>query len=105
LWRSWQARILQRYAALAILAFPAFFVGLKWLWVPLGLWFLMMLARTAVAVRKNSTAFPASSGRNFLRFIFVLPVLATIDLAAIAGCIKWLLTDRTFTDYSSNAVA
>jgi glycosyltransferase involved in cell wall biosynthesis len=105
LWRSWQARILQRYAALAILAVPAFFVGLKWLWVPLALWFLMMVARTAVAVRKNSTAYPASSGRNFLRLIFVLPVLATIDLAAIAGCIKWLLTDRTFTDYSSNAVA
>lgn len=105
LWRSWQAKILQRYAALTILAVPAFLVGLKWLWVPLGLWFLMMIARTAVAIRKNITAYPASIGRNFLRFIFVLPVLATIDLAALAGCVKWLLTDRTFTDYSSNAVA
>jgi glycosyltransferase involved in cell wall biosynthesis len=104
LWRSWQARILQRYAALAIIAVPAFFVGLKWLCVPLGLWFLMMIARTAVAVRKNRSAYPASIGRNFLRLIFVLPVLATIDLAAIAGCIQWLLTDRTFTDYSSNVV-
>ncbi|HEV7744003.1 MAG TPA: glycosyltransferase [Pyrinomonadaceae bacterium] len=105
LWRSWQATILRRYAALAIVAVLALLVGLKWLWVPLGLWFLMMIARTAVAVRKNSTAYPASNSRNFLRFIFVLPVLATIDLAALAGCIKWLLTDRTFTDYSSNAVA
>ncbi|HEV7682694.1 MAG TPA: glycosyltransferase [Pyrinomonadaceae bacterium] len=105
LWRSWQARILQRYAALAVVAVPAFLVGLKWLLIPLGLWLLMMIARTAVTLGKNSTVYPASNGRNFLRFLFVLPVLATIDLAAIAGCIKWLLTDRTFTDYSSNAVA
>ena len=105
LWRSWQATILQRYAALSILTVPAFFVGLKWLWVPLGLWLLMMMARTVVALRKNSASYPASLGRNFLRSGFVLPVLATIDLAAIAGCVKWLLTDRTFTDYSRNVVA
>jgi glycosyltransferase involved in cell wall biosynthesis len=105
LWRSWQATILQRYAALLILTLPAFFVGLKWLCVPLGLWLLMMMARTVVALRKNSASYPASLGRNFLRGVFVLPVLATIDLAAIAGCVKWLLTDRTFTDYSKNVVA
>jgi glycosyltransferase involved in cell wall biosynthesis len=105
LWRSWQATILQRYLALMIMAVVLFFLSPNWVWIPLALWLLMMIVRTGVSLRRNSQSYPASPGRNLLRMCYVLPLLVTIDFAAIAGCVKWLISDRTFTDYSSDAVA
>lgn len=97
LWRSWQARILQRYAILLLLVLGALFLGPRWLLVPLGLWLLMLLVRALVALRRNAAFYPARLGRYLLRVVVIVPVLAAIDLAAIAGCIQWLLTDRSFT--------
>ncbi len=97
LWHSWQAKIFQRYAALGLLALPAFFLGLKWLLLPVGMWLLMLLARAFFASRRNSVCYPARPHRYLLRIPIIVTVLAVVDFAALAGCLQWLLTDRSFT--------
>jgi len=97
LWRSWQARILVRYGLLVVLMLPAFFTGLRWFLVPVAYLILMLSARALIAVRRNMRCYPASLARYFVRLVAIVPILAVIDLAAIAGCIQWLLTDRSLT--------
>ena len=97
LWRSWQARIVQRYALLLVLAAPAVVIGPSWLWIPLILWLLMLVMRSSVALRRNAVCFPAPPGRQFVRVIVISAVLAVIDLASIIGIFKWLIADRTFS--------
>jgi glycosyltransferase involved in cell wall biosynthesis len=104
LWRSWQARIFQRYALLLLLVLVALFLDPKWLLLPIGLWLLMLLARALVASRRNAFSYPARLGRYLLRLIVIMPVLAVVDLAAIAGGVKWLLTDRSFTVNAGSVV-
>lgn len=100
LWRSWQARIFLRYGLLLLLILPALVIGLRWLLVPLVYWLLMLSTRALIAVSRNMGCYPASFGRYLVRFVAVVPILAVIDLAAIAGCIQWLLTDRSLTGKS-----
>jgi glycosyltransferase involved in cell wall biosynthesis len=97
LWRSWQAKIFQRYALLILLALPAIFLGPIWLLVPLLLWVLMLLARAAIALRRNAVCYPAAGLRQLSRLAVISVVLAAIDFAAIAGSIKWLVADRSFS--------
>ena len=104
LWRSWQARILLRYGLLAILILPVFFVGARWLLVPITYLLLMLSARALIALRRNMTCYPASLPRYLVRFAVIVPILAVIDLAAIAGCIQWLLTDRSLTEKNTSVV-
>src|SRR5688572_9904842 len=60
LFRQWQATILVRYAVLAVLVIAALIVEPAWVWFPIGLWLLMLLARAAVSIRRNSSCYPAS---------------------------------------------
>jgi glycosyltransferase involved in cell wall biosynthesis len=94
LWRQWQSAIFLRYAYLAIIAAPVVFFGLRWLAVPLGFWLVLMLARAIRALQKNRRVYPASAGRNVLRLITLIPIIATLDLAAFIGSLNWLLLDR-----------
>jgi glycosyltransferase involved in cell wall biosynthesis len=94
LWRQWQAAIFQRYAVLATISAPAVFFGWRWLLVPLGCWILLLLARAARALNKNRRVYPAGMGRNALRLIMLLPIIATLDLAALVGSINWLVADK-----------
>ena len=94
LWRQWQAAIFQRYAVLVIVCAPAIFFGWRWLLVPLGCWILLLLARAARALNKNRRVYPAGMGRNALRLIMLLPIIATLDLAALVGSINWLVADK-----------
>jgi hypothetical protein len=52
------------------------------------------MARALKALSKNQKAYPAGPGRNVLRLIMLLPIIATLDLAAFAGSINWLLLDQ-----------
>lgn len=97
LWRSWQARIFVRYGLLLFLVLPAFFAGSRWLLVPVAYYLLMLSTRALLAVRRNISCYPASLTRHLVRLVAIVPILAVIDLAAIAGCIQWLLTDRSLT--------
>ena len=93
LWRQWQAAIFQRYAGLAIISAPAILFGWRWLAVPGACWILLLLARAARALKKNRSVYPAVLGRNFLRLLMLLIIIATLDLAALVGSINWLLLD------------
>ncbi len=97
LWKSWQATILMRYGLFVLLMLPVFFAGFRWLIIPVSYLLMMLLARAFIAVRRNKVCFPASNARHFGRMIAIVPILAVIDLAAIAGCVEWLLTDRSLT--------
>jgi glycosyltransferase involved in cell wall biosynthesis len=94
LWRQWQAPIFQRYALLVVIAVPANFFGWRWLVVPLGCWIGLLLARAVKALGKNRRVYPAGPGRNILRLIMLVPIIATLDLAAFVGSINWLLVDK-----------
>ena len=91
---QWQSAIVTRYALLSLCALPALVFGLRWLAVPAALWLLMLAARAVVALRRNRAAYPAGPLRNFLRFLLLVPLLATIDAATILGTLHWLAADK-----------
>jgi glycosyltransferase involved in cell wall biosynthesis len=105
LWRSWQSQIFTRYAFLLLLALPAFFVGVLWLLVPLGMFLLMLLARAVVSILRNRSSYPATLVRNIVRLPILMPLLATIDLATMVGSIQWLVKDMSFSDSKTPGVS
>ena len=94
LWREWQLAIFERYAVLALLCLPAFFVGAPWMLIVLVCWLLLLIARAVNAIRKYRFASPAGLGRNIARVFVIVPLIATLDLAAFVGSIHWLLADE-----------
>lgn len=94
LWRQWQAAIFQRYALIGLLTLPAIFLGVRWLVVPLAVWFFFLVARATKALRANRKAYPAGIGRNVLRAFALVPIIATLDAAAFVGSLNWLLLDK-----------
>ncbi len=94
LWRQWQAAIFRRYARIILIALPVIFVGVTWLIVPLLLWLALMVARAARALVQNRHSYPAGIFRNSLRLLLIVPIIATLDAAAFAGTISWLLRDK-----------
>ena len=93
LWRQWQAALFTRYALLTALLVVLLFTAPTLFWIPFLLWVLMLLARAVVSIRRNRNCYPASIGRNLVRLVLLVPLLATIDLAAIVGSTQWLLFD------------
>jgi glycosyltransferase involved in cell wall biosynthesis len=94
LWRQWQAAIFVRYALLAVITLPVIFLGARWLIVPLVCWLGLLLARALKALGRNRRVYPTGIGRNLLRLFMLLPIIASLDLAAFVGSINWLLLDR-----------
>jgi len=94
LWRQWQAAIFQRYALIGLLTLPAIFLGVRWLVVPLVVWFLFLVARATKALRANRKVYPAGIGRNVLRAFALVPIIATLDAAAFVGSLNWLVLDK-----------
>ena len=93
LWRQWQASIVTRYVLLVVVAIVVGAVSPTLLWLPLGLWLLMLVARAVVSIRRNKSCYPATIGHNFKRLFILVPLIATIDAAAIIGSIQWLIFD------------
>lgn len=93
LFRQWQSTILVRYGVLAALVIAALIVEPRWVWFPIGLWLLMLAARAAVSIRRNSACYPASLFQNVMRGVMVMSLLAVLDAAAILGSVQWLLLD------------
>ena len=94
LFAEWQAPIFLRYALIAASIVPAFFLSSRWLFVPLVLWLLLMIARATKALRRNRQSYPASHARNLARLCLLVPIIATLDAAAFIGSINWLLGDK-----------
>jgi len=101
LWAQWQGTIFRRYAVLLLLAVAALFLSQRWRAIGLlfvvGLWLVMILARSVVAINRNRECYPGRLGRNLSRLTLLAPILAVIDLAAIVGTFQWLLSDRTYS--------
>ena len=93
LFRQWQSTILVRYGVLAALVIAALIVAPAWVWLPIALWLLMLMARAAVSIRRNQSCYPASLFQNVMRGVMVMSLLAVLDAAAILGSIQWLLLD------------
>jgi glycosyltransferase involved in cell wall biosynthesis len=92
---AWQAAIFKRYALVLLCALPALFLGLRWwLIATLGLWLLMLFARSLLSLWRNRRSYPASLGRNALRLFVLVPIIAALDAAAFAGTVNWLIKDR-----------
>jgi glycosyltransferase involved in cell wall biosynthesis len=94
LWRQWQVAIFVRYALLAVITLPVIFFGARWLILPVGFWLGLLVARALKALRVNRNVYPAGVGRNLLRLFMLLPIIASLDLAAFVGSLNWLLLDR-----------
>ena len=94
LFAEWQAPIFLRYALIAASIVPAFFLSSRWLFVPLILWLLLLTARATKALRQNRKSYPASYARNLARLCLLVPIIATLDAAAVIGSINWLLRDQ-----------
>lgn len=94
LWKDWQAAVVSRYAMLLLLMLPALFFKWWLIFIPLTLWLLMIMARAVVSLRRNQRSYPAGLPRNFLRLIMLFPLLAIVDLGAIAGAIQWFVSDK-----------
>ena len=94
LWRQWQRPILSRYLLLMLSTLPVFYFGLRWLLMPLGLWLVMLLARALVAIWRNRRCYPADLGRNCLRLMLLVPLVAVLDFGSIMGSIQWFVTDK-----------
>ena len=94
LWREWQAAIFLRYALVLVSAIPAAFIGRWWLFVSLGLWLCLMIARALKSIARNRTAYPAGFTRNVARVFLLVPIIAAIDAAAFVGSIDWLVRDK-----------
>ncbi len=94
LWRQWQAKILTRYMFLLLVFVGVLLIQLKLFWIPIVCWLGMLAARSAVAIRRNRSCYPASFAYNLKRAVLVMSLVAVLDLAAIIGSIQWLLLDR-----------
>lgn len=94
LWQHWQAPIFKRYLLLVVSALPIFIFGYRWIFVPLLLWLLMLLARTTAALWRNRRCYPASPLRNLKRLCVLIPLITTLDAATFAGTLRWVFKDR-----------
>ena len=94
LFAEWQGPIFLRYALIAASMILALFLSSRWLFVPLILWLMLMIARATKAVRRNRKSYPASHGRNLARLCLLVPIIAALDAAAFIGSISWLLGDK-----------
>ena len=94
LWRQWQGPVLSRYLLLVLLTLAALFFGPRWLSIPLGLWLLMLLARALVSIWRNRRCYPTTFGRNCLRVVVLVPLVAVLDFGSIVGSIQWFVTDK-----------
>jgi hypothetical protein len=79
---------------LAASTLTAIVLGLRAFFIPLVLWLLLLTARATKALRRNRRSYPATPGRNLLRLSLLVPIIATLDAAAFAGSISWLLRDK-----------
>ena len=94
LWRQWQAAIFKRYALLLILGLSAIVFGSWPLLLTAPVWVLMLALRASWAIWGNRKCYPASFRRNVLRLLVIMPILATLDAAALIGSVQWFLRDK-----------
>jgi hypothetical protein len=103
LWRQWQAAILRYYLLVALFAAPAILVGARWLLATGAFWLFLLAGRGVIALHRNRFIYPAGLARNVLRLLYVIPIIAILDGAALVGSISWLLFDRVVVERAANS--
>jgi hypothetical protein len=94
LFAEWQQTIFLYYALIAATTFGVIFLGPRGLIIPPVVWLLLLIARAAKTLYQNRKAYPAGFGRNLARLVLLLPIIATLDAAAVIGSVNWLLRDK-----------
>jgi glycosyltransferase involved in cell wall biosynthesis len=94
LFSEWQQTIFLYYALIAATTLSAAFLGLRGLIIPPAVWLLLLLARAAKSLYQNRKAYPAGFLRNLARLVLLVPIIATLDAAAVIGSVNWLLRDK-----------
>lgn len=94
LFSEWQQTIFLYYALIAATTFGVVFLGLRGLIFPPAACLLLLLARAVKTLYQNRKVYPAGPGRNLARLVLLVPIIATLDAAAIIGSVNWLLRDR-----------
>lgn len=98
LWRRWHAAIITRYALVALVALSSVALGARMIAVAFALWLLMLTSRAAAASYRKRGVFKTTLMRGALRFIALVPIIAVIDAATLAGALHWLVVDRRIRD-------
>ena len=98
LWREWQAPLFRRYGVVLLTMLPAFWLGPEWLLVTLFLWLSLLFARAAMAIWRNRARYPGSILENALRMLVLVPLIALLDAATIAGTLQWAIKDRVISN-------
>ncbi|HET6979243.1 MAG TPA: glycosyltransferase [Pyrinomonadaceae bacterium] len=93
LFRQWQAAVFRYYGVIAILLALALIFKPSLVWLAIGAWLFLLVARAAVSIGRNRSCYPASLVQNLARGAMIMSLLAVLDAAAIIGSIQWLLLD------------
>lgn len=94
LFSEWQQTIFLYYALIAATTFGVVFLGLRGLIFPPVVWLLLLFARATRTLYRNRKAYPAGLARNLGRLVLLVPIIATLDAAAVIGSVNWLLRDK-----------
>lgn len=94
LFHEWQRTIFINYLLIAASTLSVFLIGMPGLLAPVILWFALLVARAGKALYRNRAAYPASLPRNLMRLAMLLPIIATLEAAALVGSLEWLLRDK-----------
>ena len=94
LFHEWQRTIFIYYALIAASTFSVFLVGVWAFVIPPLVWFTFLVARASKTLYRNRHTYPASIVRNLARLTLLIPIIATLDAAALIGSLNWLLHDK-----------
>lgn len=94
LWRQWQAKVLARYGVLILLSVILIALTKWWPLFSAALLLMMLTGRGLISLWRNRSRYPAGLGRNAVRLLVLVPLLATIDAATILGVVQWLIIDK-----------
>jgi glycosyltransferase involved in cell wall biosynthesis len=92
--RRGQATIAGRYSALVLIGLMGFAFGWRWTVIAVALWLVMLVARGTAAILRNRENYPGTAGRNVRRMLWIVPILAALDLATILGACAWVIKDK-----------
>jgi glycosyltransferase involved in cell wall biosynthesis len=95
--KDWQQPIILRYVVLLLITAHAAILTRWGIVLAAGLLVLMLAIRAGAALWRNRNKFPASVGHTLARFVLLIPLLLTIDLATLTGALDWLIRDKIFS--------
>ncbi len=94
LFHEWQRTIFINYLLIAAFTLSVLVIGMLGLLAPVVLWLALLVARAAKTLYRNRVAYPASLQRNLARLVMLVPIIATLEAAALVGSVEWLLRDK-----------